>query len=239
MNIARFKALFFPIGLVAALFWSGCKDDSVNPSMESSYIDYFPLYPGSWIVYDADSVVHLDGDDVNGVDTMIERYSFQIREVVDSSYIDAESDTAYRISRFRRESDSLPWNFQNLWIAKRTPISGQRVEDNIRFVKLSFPIDTRTTWNGNAYNFFPEELYYYGNVHVPYSIQSLSFDSTVTVIQNDFNSSVSRINKQEIYAIDVGLIERRFDSLRVRMNGGGVLILNGTVYSQKINSYGR
>jgi hypothetical protein len=232
----RILALFL---LPALILWTGCKDDEVNPSTDGSYMAYFPLIPGSWIIYDADSVVHLDGDDINGVDTMIERYKFQIREQVDSSYIDAESDTAFRISRFRRDNDSLPWNFQNLWIAKRTNYSGQRVEDNIRFVKLSFPVDPRITWNGNAFNYFPEELYYYSSVHVPYTLQSLTFDSTVTVVQNDFVTNISRINKKEIYAFDVGLIERQFDSLRVRNTGGAVLILNGTEYVQKINSYGR
>ncbi len=220
------------------LFLFSCKDDVVEPPINSTYTGYFPLDSGFWVIYDADSVVHLDFDDPFNIDTAIERYSFQIREVIDSGFVDAEGDWAYRISRYKRGSDTLPWTFLNLWTAKINGSSAQRVEDNIRFVKLSFPINERKTWNGNAFNYYTEEDYAYSQIHQPYSIQSNHFDSTVTVIQNDFISNVNRIYKSEVYANHVGMVFKEQDSLNtVNLPNGTVLILNGTTYQLRINDY--
>lgn len=227
-------------GVVLLLCLSSCKDDSVSPSIENSYAGYFPLDSGFWIEYQADSIVHLDIDDPFNLDTAIDNYSFQIREEIDSGFVDAEGDWAYRISRFKRLNDSLPWDFLNLWTAKMTNTSAQRVEDNIRFVKLSFPINERKTWNGNAYNYFIEEDYFYQDIHIPFSLNGLNFDSSVTVIQNDFTSNVNRILKKEIYANHVGMVFKQQDSLNtVHLPSGLVLILNGVEYQMKIINYKR
>ncbi len=225
---------------IAVLFVAintSCSDDETIPSTLPASFRYFPLDTNTWVIYDVDSIVHLDRDDAYGVDTSIERFSFQVMEVTDSAYIDGQNETAYRISRFRRVNDSLPWQFQSVWSAKRTASNAQRVEENIRFVRLSFPIDSRSTWNGNAFNYYPEELYYYEDIHQPLIVQGLAFDSSVTVIQNDFVSNVNRITKIEKYAVGVGLVDKQLDSLRLSLNFGGVLILNGLEYSQRVNSY--
>lgn len=236
-RISFLFALLFVFSAFATLV--SCGDDEVLPSTATAGYSYFPLQQSSWIIYDVDSIVHLDNDDAFGQDTSIERYDFQLREVIDSAFIDGEQDTAWRVSRYKRLDDTQPWEFQNVWVAKRTTMNAQRVENNIRFVKLSFPPNLRVTWNGNAFNYFPEEEYYYDNIHVPLQLQGLSFDSTLTVIQNDFQSNVNRIVKKEKYAAGVGLIEKDLDSLRLSINFGGLLILNGLEYSQKINSFGQ
>lgn len=229
---------FFLIAVASTTLFS-CGDDEVIPTDSSTGYTYFPLKQSSWIIYDVDSIVHLDNDDAFGQDTSVERYDFQIREIIDSSFIDGEQDTAWRVSRYKRLNDSLPWEFQNVWVSKRTLVNAQRVENNIRFVKLAFPPTLRATWNGNAYNYFPSEEYFYDNIHTPLQLQGLTFDSTLTVIQNDFQSNVNRIVKKEKYAAGVGLIEKDLDSLRLTINFGGLLILNGLEYSQKINSFGQ
>lgn len=225
--LASFSVLYF-----------SCKDDKVEPSIESSYIGYFPLDSGFWIEYSADSIVHLDSDDQFNLDTAINSYHFQLREVIDSGFVDAEGDWAHRISRYKRNSDTLPWSFVNVWTAKINSASAQRVEDNIRFVKMSFPINPRKTWNGNAFNYFPQEDYYYQDLYQPVSFNGLAFDSSVTVVQNDFTSNVNRILKKEIYANHVGMIYKQLDSLNtVHLPTNVVVILNGTEYSQQVIDY--
>ncbi|HRH65887.1 MAG TPA: hypothetical protein PLU53_06285 [Bacteroidia bacterium] len=233
-----FEKSVFWTGFFLLLILFSCKDDSVQPSIQNTYAGYFPLDSGFWIEYHADSIVHLDADDPFNLDTAIRSYSFELREEIDEGFVDAEGDWAYRVSRYKRESNSLPWEFLNLWTAKITNSSAQRVEDNIRFVKLSFPINERKTWNGNAYNYYVEEDYAYSDIHQPYSLNGISFDSTVTVLQNDFTSNVNRILKQEVYANHVGLIFKQQDSLNtVNLPNGTVLILNGTEYKLRILDY--
>lgn len=235
------KTIFFYfliVGIAAVL--ASCKDDELVPPGDSQYLAYFPLEKGYWVEYQADSIVHLDTDDANNLDTAIRIYSFQIREVVDSSFIDAEGDLAWRINRYRRLDSSDSWGFMNVWTAKVSLSSAQKVEDNIRFIKLSFPLDPRSTWDGNAFNSFPLEEYSYENIHEPLSLSTLSFDSGLTVIQNQFLSGINRIDKREMYAKNVGMVYKIRDSLNiVNLPNGSTVILNGTEYKLEIQDYKR
>ncbi len=227
------------LGLFLSGIYTGCKDDSVAPSSLPTYQAYFPIDSGTWIEYDADSVVHLPVDDAGEVDTAVESYHFQLREVIDSVFIDGEGDTAVRINRYRRDNDTLPWEYFNLWTAKRTSENVERTEDNIRFVKLAFPIDARKSWNGNAYNFFLEEVYIYRDLFQAKTVGPYAFDQTITVLQNEFSSNINRIYKEEIYARDVGMIRKQSDSVSVLIQSSGLpLILNGTEYTLTVRDYG-
>lgn len=234
--LSRFCCL---TGLALSLAFFSCKDDSVEPSSMPSYFAYFPLEQGAWIEYDVDSIVHLPLDDAGEVDTAIATYRFQLREVIDSAFVDGEGDTAVRINRYRRDNDTLPWEFFNLWTAKRTNDNAERTEDNVRFVKLAFPIDARKSWNGNAYNFFLEEVYIYRELYASKTIGPFTFDKTITVQQNDFNSNINRIFKQEIYAPEVGMVRKQSDSVSVLIQSSGLpLILQGTEYTLTVRDYG-
>jgi hypothetical protein len=224
------------IFLSIAFFYSCKKEGSVINTLPVDQA-YFPLQSGYWIEYEADSVIHLDSDDRYLVDTSIVSYHFFIREQTDSSYTDAMGETAWVISRYRRSADSLPWSFMSLWTAKIRLSSAERVEENQRYVKLSFPFNSRAEWNGNAYNNYPEELYSYDDLFEPVSYDGLGFDSSVTVIQNDFISSINRIYKIEKYAPRVGMIYKQTDSLRTANTPSGTIILNGFQYSLTVKDY--
>jgi hypothetical protein len=217
---------------------SSCKDDEVITPDNVSDHDYFPLITGKWIEYEVDSIVHEDVDDHLGIDSAILYYHFQIREEVDTTFIDGENDTAYVIARYRKDNDTLPWSLMGVGTAKLTSYSAQEVEENIRFVRLYFPISSNANWNGNAYNMYPEEEYSYEDLHETKQINSLNFNSTITVLQNDFLSNINRIYKKEIYALNTGLIFKQVDSVNTLNTGLGTIILNGVEYRMNITSYG-
>ena len=214
-----------------------CKDDEVlipGPEITSNF---YPLDSGYWIEYQVDSIVHLNIDDQYLVDTSIESYHFLIREEVDSTFIDGEGKQAWAISRYKRNSDSLPWEFASLWTAKLSASSLERVEDNLRFIRMVFPLKENRKWNGNAYNTMEEEDYTYSNLFLPKTYSSLYFDSTVVVNQNDFISNINRIIKNEVYGNHVGLLYKQIDSVGTANTVNGVIILNGLEYTQTISAY--
>ena len=222
--------------LLTVAFFISCKDEEGEILTPIDY-NYFPIEYGNWIVYDVDSTVHLTIDDLtNQPDTSIAYYHYQIRETIDSSFIDGEGDVAFRIRRESRMNDTLPWEFLNIWTCKRNYNSAQKVEDNIRFVKLSFPVSTRSLWNGNAYNNYPSENYSFDQIHQRLTIGSFSFDSTVTVNQFERISLIDRIIRKEKYAFTVGLVSKQRDSLNINILGQ---ITNGVEFFQSINSYGK
>jgi hypothetical protein len=225
ISLAAFSILFF-----------SCKKEADLNSNNSNHYSYFPLENGSWVIYKVDSIVHNSDDDfTNNPDTSISAYHFLIKEVIDSSFVDGQGNTAYRVSRYRRLNDTIPWEFQAVWVAVRTFNSAQRVEDNIRYLKLSFPVSLQSNWNGNAFNDFSAEDYAYTDIHVPSTFGSLSFDSTVTVLQLQDDNLIHRIFKQEVYANHVGLVYKQKDSLNI--NGIGQ-VTNGIEFREIIQSYG-
>jgi hypothetical protein len=216
-------------------FFYSCKDDEAVVITPTDY-NYFPVTTGHWIVYDVDSTVHLDIDDnTNQTDTSIVYYSYQIKETIDSSFIDGEGDRAYRILREKRMNDTLPWAFLNYWTCKRNYNSAQKVEDNVRYVKLSFPVQSGNSWNGNAFNTIIGDDFRYEDVNVPMTVGTNHFDSTATVSQVEFISLINRIISKEVYAFSVGMVSKQKDSINI--NGLGQ-VLNGIEFQQTVNSYG-
>lgn len=224
--------------LFLVLLYSCDKEEKLSSTLNNDRA-YFPLERGHWVEYEVDSIIHNDIDDRFLVDTSIDYYHFYIREVIDSSFTDGEGDTAWSVSRFRRDADSLPWRFMALWTAKLNMNSAERVEENQRYVKLHFPFNDKAEWNGNAYNSYQEELYTYDDLFDDKTVNGYSFDSTVTVVQNDFVSSINRIYKIEQYASGVGVIYKQTDSVRTANTPTGMIILNGYEYKVRVTDYKR
>lgn len=224
--------------IAAFLLFASCHDKVENDSTDSeaeSLYRYFPLDSGAYIIYSVDSIIHrFDDDNTNNPDSLIDTFHYEVKEVIDSDFIDGEGDVAWRISRYYREVGSVDWNFTTLWTAKLTNQSAQKVEENIRFVKLSFPIKKNKIWNGNLFNFMPEEDYVLDEANVPIAIGGFNFDSSVTVLQlEDFNL-IHRIFKQEKYVYGVGLAYRQRDSLNINALGG---VINGVEFRQSLIDY--
>jgi len=223
----------FGFAAIGSVIFFACKKDTVTPSPLS--YEYFPVERGMYVVYNVDSVYHADND--NNTDDSIYSWHFHVKEVIDSSFIDGLQRAVQVIRRYKRNSDTLPWEIFNTWTQVINSFSAYRTEDNIPYHKLSFPINDQQ-WNGNDANSLGEELYEYENYHVPYSINSLSFDSTLSVFKGDpdnYDNYVERIYGREIYANHVGMIFKERDDLH-KING---LIVKGTVYRMSLVAYGK
>ena len=104
-------------------------------------------------------------------------------------------------------------------LGKELPLidASKKVEENIRFTKLVFPIKNGEYWNGNAYNDLLFCEYTYDSIHEPYELNSFSFDSTVTVLQKDLYTAVDYQNAYEVYAKNVGLIYKKDINLSINL----------------------
>lgn len=213
-----------------------CKKD-VAPPIDMGY-DYFPTEIGKWIIYDVDSTVY---DDFS--DTVI-IYQYLIKEVIESTFIDNQGLETQRIERYKRLDDSLQWVIKDVWFSNRTTSTAEKVEENVRFIKLTFPVNLRNSWDGNAFNTMDEWNYEYTEVDVPCTINSLSFDSTATILQINDSTYIDKIYSLEIYAKNVGMIYKEL--IDVAANSSEIdpntplmdRITTGVIFTMKINSYG-
>ena len=80
----------------------------------------------------------------------------------------------------------------------------------MRFVKLNFPVKSGKVWNVNALNSLGEQEVEYQEVHKPFSTGTLSFDSTITVVNTDPVNLISEFRNTEVFAMNVGLVYKRF-----------------------------
>ncbi len=184
-----------------------CKKDP-PPILDYKY-EYFPTKIGHWVTYEVDSIIY---DDFIG---LIDTSHTQLKEIIESSFLDNEGRTSYRIERYVK-TDSTPWQIKNVCYSTLTQTRAERVEDNLRFIKLIFPIKENDTWKGNAFIDAVDDLdymynwdYKYDVVDVPANINSNAFDSTLKIIQQADTNLIEVNYFEEKYAKNVGMVYRR------------------------------
>ncbi|REJ82449.1 MAG: hypothetical protein DWQ44_12365 [Bacteroidetes bacterium] len=222
------KSIF--ILLLISGVYSSCKKDS--QIINSNSFNYFPTAKGTWVEYNVDSIYH--GENDNNNDDSVYTFNFQIREIVDSTFLDGEGREVQVLIRYKRMNSSDEWRLVSVWTQRLSLTGAYRTEDNITYQKLAFPINSRISWDGNAANILSEELYSYESFHEENLVGSFSFDSTLTVLQVDEDNFVERIFGKEIYAVGVGMIFKQRDDLGKR-NG---LVVKGLEYKMTLRDYG-
>jgi len=229
--INKIHIIFFLF--ISIIFFATCKKEDIAP-MDMGY-EYFPSNPGHWVVYDIDSTFY---DDFN--DTII-NYHYQIKELVESVFLDNQSRPTQRIERYKC-IDSMNWYLSEVWSSNITSSTAEKVEENVRYVKLIFPIVSGKNWNGNAFNNlnnlgYPD--YEFDNISNPYSVDGVTFDSTVTVIQNNEYNPIQQYDQLEVYANNIGLIYKKYKMINIHFNSEQPdTTYQGVNYTYKIVSYG-
>ncbi len=210
----QFAFIFFIIAIFSFEFFSCSKDPSPTPDMG---YNYFPNQVGKYVVYDVDSIYK---------DIRTDTFKFQIKEKIESIFMDNQNRPTIRLERYKKNYNpsipysSMAWIFQNVWTENRTNTTAEKVEDNIRYIKLAFPIKQNQSWNGNAQNIFDKWTYTYDYFDVAKSVGNLQFDSVLQVNQFDDESQVltQRQFYVEKYARNVGMIYKKIIDVESQPN---------------------
>ena len=223
---------FFLILTLAIVFFSCSKDkEIVIPDIGH---DYAGLEVGKYVVYDVDSFYY---DDFNSV---IDTSYYQIKEVVDSEFEDLEGETAFKIVRYRKEIDSTNWVLIDVWNSKLTQTNFQKSEENIKFVKLIFPVRNNVSWNGNAMNNQGDMQYEYTSIDQSETVGSSSLSSVLTVLQFEDINLVQERFYEEKYSKGIGMVYKKsVDISNVFNSGTGLWERNaGIDITMTLSSYG-
>jgi len=225
----KFFNRFVGAAIIFILYFS-CKKEVIIPL--SSSANYFPVEKGKYIVYDVDSVFH--GENDNNTDDSVYASHFQMKEVIDDTYLDGERRPSQIIRQYRRDNDSMAWIQTGVCTQVRTATGAYKTVDNISYHKLSFPINDEVSWDGNDVNMLSEELYHYQDIHVSMVLNTLSFDSTVSVLQIDESNFIEKTYGLEIYANHIGMVYKERDELH-KVNDQ---VVSGVVLKMTVKSYG-
>ncbi|HLG34879.1 MAG TPA: hypothetical protein VI757_08380 [Bacteroidia bacterium] len=213
--------------IISSLLIYSCREDEMV-YLPPVYFNYVPTNTGNIVIYDVDSTYYLE------FDSTVHVFHFQVMERIDSTYLDNQNRPTQRIERFKRDSVGGTWYFLSVWNSTLTTSRFERVEENIRYVKLGFPISETQTWNGNAYNTLGTEEYYYLTFHEPLTIATFTFDSTLTVQQADDDNFIHKKYGLEKYANHIGRVYKEFIDVDKYPTG---VYREGVVYKETINSY--
>ena len=210
----------FSLLLIVFVGFSACKDREIGPDVNLDTTDqqqYFPLQLNRSITYQVDSIVY---DFAPGGSIISSAATSFIREIVADTLRDNDGRLQWKIERYRRTADTLPWVIDRIWAAERTASQAIRTEDNLRFLRLVFPMDRRSEWNGNLWIDASREIeiagermrpftgwnYEVDSIDIPRQVGAFQFDSTLVITEVDETNIIERRLSRCVYAKNVGLV---------------------------------
>jgi hypothetical protein len=184
-----------------------CKEETILPQ-EKQFNNYHPATKGAFIVYACDSIVY--DDFTNTVDTL----RFKIKEYYETEFTDNSGRTALRLERYKMPEGTTQWQLRDIWSLVKTDKQVEKIEEDVRMLKLLFPIKEGLEWDINALNNVGSRTVVCKDVHQPFAGQAFNFDSTVTVVNTDPANLVSEFRDTEIFAANKGLVYKQFVNVR-------------------------
>lgn len=208
-----------PLLLIPALFLISCEKEIIPADEVELGKNYFPLSVGHYVEYHVDSIVY--NDFTQTTDT----FSMEFRDEISSSFTDNENRASWVVDRYVRQDSTYAWTENMTYFVSSTSFRLESIENNLRFIRLVFPVKLNTKWYGNAYipASFNNELkwflgweYKYVDVSEPFNTGYLNVENSVAVEQVDntegapdnANEFSARTFAKEVYGQEIGLIYR-------------------------------
>ena len=182
------------------------KDD--KPSTLKFYDSYFPIATGVYVDYYVQEINHDVGSSIPH-DTS----TYYMRALIEDTITDNQGRIAHKYIRLTRLDPANEWEVSDVWTTINNNHKVELIEENRRKVKLILPPTSFDVWDANVYNSLTEMNCYYEDIHQPFSINMIYFDSSLRVEQEDVLNLVEYKKKYEVYANHVGLVKKQFKDL--------------------------
>ncbi len=196
---------------------AACKREP-DPYVPEEGLDYFPLEVGKQWIYEIDSTIY-DPDGLNG--TVYAVHGFLKEEITDTIH-GIDGTVIYMLEQWFRPIDTLPWQFQKVVFLSLEKGQAIRTEDNLRFIKLVFPLSKGKSWDGNIHfspfikvtvagetlEMFKGWSYRVLSLDDAETIGDHTFEQVATIRNADEENLIELRRVIEKYARGVGLVAR-------------------------------
>ena len=191
------------------------KDSNYNINYQ---YNYYPLDTGHYVIYNVDSINYAFSNPIYIRDTV----TYQWMEKVTDTFYDNSNRLNYRIECYRRSDSSQPWISQVIvWSAYLNTTYLELQEDNLPFVKLTFPPQLNVPWNGNEflpvtapYDVFQNWNYFYESIDTSITSNGQNYSNVLIVNEVDQETFVNKILREEMYAPKVGMVYQAWEVLQ-------------------------
>jgi hypothetical protein len=191
--------------LLLLLTLAACKKETLDYKLFGK--EYFPLQTGKYIIYSVDSIYFYD------VTMTSDTFHYQLMEMVDSTITDAFGNVTYVIKRYVRPDDASDWTLKRIWSAMLYSDRAEKQEENLRFIKLHFPVILNKSWRGNAYIpvdsvhiYKPDWVYTYKTMDTTLNLNQQVLDSCIVVQQLNDQNQIEKHIEREMYQKGTGLV---------------------------------
>lgn len=203
------RIIFF--GLVLSHIFS-CKQEIIPPRnySEEGVSKYINTNIGFWVDYKIDTYKYVMSQ-LDSTPTKTIHLGYY-RELIVDTIRSFDTPYQYQIEIWHREDLSKNWMFYRNISIRPNSNEFQRVEGNLRFVKIQSPINTTTVWKGNKYidtsirSDYGDWDYRYYNLFSPFSVNNLTFDTTISVLQYQDTNAIEKTHFFEVYAQKIGMV---------------------------------
>lgn len=206
------KKEFFHI-VAIIVFLAACKKDTYETYVRVTENSYYNDTLGVYNIYKVNEIKF--DDFTNTSDT----FNYQLMEFNDTFFVDNLGRKALKVDRYKRISDTSLWVYINSCYSVLDINMLERVEDNKRMIKISFPITLDAVWNSNAYNLDNAINVFYGLINKPYTLDNFKFRKVISVESTIVNNSKFERSYKEIYASGYGLVFKNQVNIEKSNNG--------------------
>jgi len=223
------KTILFTLSLgLSLLLGSACKDSQTQLEIEPDISQsYYPLEIGKYLMYTVDSVFYKE-------DVLPDTVRIMAREEITDTLRDNEGELIYRVERFERANNNQPWEIRQVLAIKQTDTQAERIENNQRFISLTFPFRRNVTWDGIGFNsdslqitvrgevieVYKDWESQYDEIFVPQAVNTFLFDSTVSVFHANSSNFIEQRLNREVYAKGIGLVVKEMSILDSQLSDG-------------------
>ncbi|MDN3203591.1 hypothetical protein [Algoriphagus sediminis] len=215
-----------------AIFLFSCDREIEDPIPLG--FEYQPLEVGLFWVYEVNQTIYFGEND-------FESESFFYRDEVRTFFLNEERESVFVVDRFK-SIDQSNWVRESSFTRHIKDFSFLENRQNQISVNLVFPPSQGTSWDANIYTNQAKDDFEY--------VSSISFEQgerseadLLRVLQNEDDDEITfRDNRYEIYARDIGLVEKYFEVVTYCSRNdclGDQLIDSGKISFMKLVDYGR
>ncbi len=234
----RFLNIFL-FAIVILLSFTTCKREVYEfPQFDTTY---FPIDSGTYAIYNVKYVLY------NDFEGRVDTFNYLLKEQIGEIETDNLGKPYRRVERYVLDENSISWQFRQVWAAQKQDNFAYRIEDNQRFVVISFPLYRGKEWDGLVYIRKDTTISIPGGtidmykdwnnftviaLDEPDIVAGISYDSVLTIRRVDKINNIERRFSYEKYAKNKGLISRK-DSILDTQCGGNIASCINTPWALK------
>ena len=207
---------------------------SNEPGIEHFGYDHYPLQIGLYRHYEVREILF----NQNAADTSY----YQLREIDTDSFPGAGGQLSYTLSRYKRLDANDTWELDSIWSTYTNPRQAVLNKNGLPVLIMVFPFSENLIWDSNALNAKNTDEYKLQAPFQPYELSGIQYGNTTIVVQEEnLDSLIFLDHRFEVYAKDIGLIDKLDNRLVFCQDQGCLgqkIVDEGRIYRQTLIEYG-